>query len=750
MNFSNPIGQIIDGKYKIERQLGKGGMGTVYLATHIGTERPVAVKVIAPQFMARREFVERFRREARAAGRLRHPNVVDVTDFGIVEENGLAYLVMEYLDGCTLGEILEEEGKLPLGWSIDIIEQVCSAVNAAHEQGIIHRDLKPDNIWLEPNQRGSYTVKVLDFGIAKLEDSQEDEQSEPGLLPSSSGGATLAAAAARETIANEQNDSPTVRLGGGATLITEKSTAIIQPLSPNEPVADADEKSTAIMNAPASSEAGTAILPGNGTQLMNAESEGTRMFEDPSATDDNAEVRMTAELTRAGAVLGTPLYMSPEQCRGERLSTRSDIYALAVITYQMLSGKTPFEGEFTGVMLAHRETPPPPLKVKKLPKKVREVIHAGLSKSSEERPETAIAYASQLRAGSEGIGELLRRSMVIFSEHLPKFTLVAIITLSPWIVLALVRSAIGFLEAFSVIPDTVGLSVLSGALGLVSFFVQIFCAAALAGVITWIVAQHLAVPLRPINLKAAFGKLRERFRSLALPVTLSTLAVMIGFGMCIIPGVWLSARFILVTPVIMMERLSGRAAFRRSAELGKRSYRTVLATAILLHLVPGVLAILVSIGAALIADKFFPNAKKTVVASETVAAEGDAANPAGADRSPENDGGLNISINGRRWTIDDKGPMSPEEAERVRVKKMRETLTGSLIEIGFMPFNLIVFSFASVISALLYFKTRQAGGESMSDLLERFEEDEADKKNWQARVQNRLIQSGRVSTGKTT
>src|SRR5262245_62040698 len=106
MDFTSFIGQIIDGKYRIERQLGKGGMGTVYLATHIGTERPVAVKVIAPQFMARAEFVERFRREARAAGRLRHPNVVDVTDFGHCREKDsvcgeIAYLVMEYLDGCT-------------------------------------------------------------------------------------------------------------------------------------------------------------------------------------------------------------------------------------------------------------------------------------------------------------------------------------------------------------------------------------------------------------------------------------------------------------------------------------------------------------------------------------------------------------------------------------------------------------------------------------------------------------------------
>src|SRR6476619_6006779 len=172
MNFADLIGQTLDDKYLIDRELGRGGMGTVYLATHVGTERPVAVKVIAPQFMERPEFVERFRREARAAGRRRHPNVVNVTDFGFAEtkDGRVAYLVMEYLDGCTLGEILEEEKNLPVSWTLDILEQVCSAVHEAHKQGIIHRDLKPDNIWLEPNQRGGYTVKVLDFGIAKLEE----------------------------------------------------------------------------------------------------------------------------------------------------------------------------------------------------------------------------------------------------------------------------------------------------------------------------------------------------------------------------------------------------------------------------------------------------------------------------------------------------------------------------------------------------------------------------------------------------
>src|SRR5437899_4866467 len=164
------VGQILDDKYRLERLLGQGGMGAVYLATHLGTDRYVALKLITPQFMRNEEFVERFKREARAAGRLRHPNVVDVTDFGFARAGSerVAYLVMEYLDGCTLGDVLSEEKTLPLEWVVDILEQVCSAVHEAHQQGIVHRDLKPDNIWLEPTRLGGYRVKVLDFGIAKL------------------------------------------------------------------------------------------------------------------------------------------------------------------------------------------------------------------------------------------------------------------------------------------------------------------------------------------------------------------------------------------------------------------------------------------------------------------------------------------------------------------------------------------------------------------------------------------------------
>jgi len=170
---------VLDNKYQIEQLLGQGGMGPVYRATHLGTKRTVAVKVIHPQLSRHDLFVARFRREAEAAGRLRYPSVVDVTDFGLAQtaDGPVAYLVMEYLDGCSLADIVAEEGALPIPWVIDILEQACSAVEAAHQAGIIHRDLQPDNIWLEPNGRGGYTVKVLDFGLVKMRDTNKRKPS---------------------------------------------------------------------------------------------------------------------------------------------------------------------------------------------------------------------------------------------------------------------------------------------------------------------------------------------------------------------------------------------------------------------------------------------------------------------------------------------------------------------------------------------------------------------------------------------
>jgi serine/threonine protein kinase len=170
------VGAVVDGKYQVQTLLGRGGMGAVYRAVHLGTDRTVALKVIAGSFAGDQQYVERFRREARACGRLRHPGIVDVTDFGVAVHDGhpLPYLVMEFLDGRTLADALREQPRPPLPWVIDILEQVCAAVEEAHRHGILHRDLKPENVWLEPDRRGHVFVKVLDFGLAKLDSSDQE------------------------------------------------------------------------------------------------------------------------------------------------------------------------------------------------------------------------------------------------------------------------------------------------------------------------------------------------------------------------------------------------------------------------------------------------------------------------------------------------------------------------------------------------------------------------------------------------
>ncbi|HEY8560428.1 MAG TPA: serine/threonine-protein kinase [Pyrinomonadaceae bacterium] len=737
MNTENLIGQVVDAKYRIERQLGKGGMGTVYLATHIGTERPVAVKVIAPQFMKRAEFVERFRREARAAGRLRHPNVVDVTDFGICRSDDaacheMAYLVMEYLDGCTLGEVLEEEKQLPLDWSLDILEQVCSAVGAAHTQGIIHRDLKPDNIWLEPNQRGGYTVKVLDFGIAKLETPHEGEAADGDIhisvLPTNS-------IHFAETLTD--GTQPATRADhGGSTMISEAGTAIMTAeqgtLIGTE--TDFSEKGTAIMNAPAVDlEGGTAILPDKKTQIVQKE-DGTRLISNAHGTDRALEFSSTAELTRVGAVLGTPLYMSPEQCRGERLTARSDIYSLAVIAYQMLGGRTPFEGDFTSVMQAHKDAPPPPLSGKKVPRKIKRVIDAALSKNPEDRPQTAEAFASRLRSQSEGIGTLLRRALVIYSAHLPKFIGLTTILSVPMIFLTIVLSLLAFIKAGA--PETAGwTSVLTWTSGILLGIFSAFCQYLILGTTTWIVAQYLAVPLRPVRLRPAFRATRRRWSKFAGTGILSTiLTFFFGIITCGVGFLVTSVIWALCAPVVMMENLSGWKALKRSAQLVRRSVRTTVATVLLMFLIPALISGFIT---------FFVNV--TAKAFEKVS------NPPPAAEQPKTDENASAGETGQRREsigFGFGGKSKVFVTGNDMRSRLKATLLESLIQIFWLPTHILVVSFSSIVIALLYLKTRQAGGESMQDLLEQFEEDRP-KSNWQQRVQQRLIQSGRVTTGKT-
>lgn len=174
------VGQVIDGRYSIQELIGEGGMGKVYLAEHVEIGRRVAIKILHPVYSRMPDLVERFRREARAASKIGHPHIVDVTDSGTTED-GSVYFVMEYLEGVELASVIAREGALEMTRCLRISIQMCRALAAAHTVGIIHRDLKPENIFLTTRDGAPDFVKVLDFGIAK---SMESEQARARRLTS--------------------------------------------------------------------------------------------------------------------------------------------------------------------------------------------------------------------------------------------------------------------------------------------------------------------------------------------------------------------------------------------------------------------------------------------------------------------------------------------------------------------------------------------------------------------------------------
>jgi serine/threonine protein kinase len=663
------VGEVLDEKYRLEHLLGKGGMGAVYLATHLGTERYVALKLISPQFMRNNEFVERFKREARAAGRLRHPNVVDVTDFGFarVKAGQVAYLVMEYLDGCTLGDVLAEEKRLPLEWVADILEQVCSAVHEAHQQGIIHRDLKPDNIWLEPNRLGSFRVKVLDFGIAKL----------------------------GETGAPSLDDDP------ATTIIDDLSAASALNESDTLLRSTGDESQTAQFKVKAAGEGVGTVLQDPLTNPLlsapdhSAEDDGTLLFDDPgthSAGRHTAHIGTSSQgsaLTRVGAIMGTPLYMSPEQCGGGYVDTRSDIYSLGVIAYQMLAGEPPFAGNTSAVMRAHREQNPLHLREHeaKIPKRAAGVVMSALSKNPAERPPTAFAFASTLRGQSEGVGALYRRAFSLYSEYFPQFLKLSLIAHAPVIFTHLLLIGLFVIDKYwargggmaqKVVMVTA--FVIVGLLQIVSYMIS---GAVISGVTAVIITQLSAAPLRPVKLRVAFSVLRKRWRAFLKTVIRVTLRICIGFVLLIIPGMVMVIRYSLYAPVVLIEGLEGKAAMKRARELASRSWRTIIIVSIIQFIIPMIVSALVG----------------------------------------------RIRIGGNL----ENASLSHRIYQQV---------------LGLA--NIFVVPLISIVPSLLYIKMRQLGGEPLSAALAQIEEAEVKASAWQERMRTRLSLHTPISQKTTT
>ena len=283
IRLANPdplIGHKIDGKYELVARLGEGGMSVVYRARRVHIGDDVAVKILTGKFVTDDAALARFRREARAAAMLRHPNVITIHDFGETDdEHAPAYIVMEFIKGTPLRELLHSEDHFSVERGVRLMRGICAGVGSAHRQGVVHRDLKPENILVvAPDDDFELeSVRVVDFGLAKL-------------------------------------------------------------------LADAGGTTT-------------------------------------------------------GAVVGTPYYMSPEQCLGEPLDARSDVYSLGAMFYEMLSGKRPFE-ELTvsGIINRHLYEPPPPFAESlAIPRRVSIGIMHALAKDPADRPQNATELARQMQ-----------------------------------------------------------------------------------------------------------------------------------------------------------------------------------------------------------------------------------------------------------------------------------------------------------------------------------------------------------------
>jgi serine/threonine-protein kinase len=233
------VGTTIDGKYAMRALLGRGGMGAVYRAENLRIGKHVAIKVLLRGHRKGSDAEKRFIREARIAGSLGHPGIVEIYDLGTLD-NGVPFQVMELLEGEPLSARIKHEGALPLDDVLDVAEQILSALDVAHARGVIHRDLKPDNVFLA--QRGEIVVaKLLDFGISK-------------------------------TLGEE-----------------------------------------------------------------------------------------TLALTQTGMVVGTPYYLAPEQARGEAVDARSDVWAMGVVVYEMLTGRLPYRADnYNKLLVAILTTRPEP------------------------------------------------------------------------------------------------------------------------------------------------------------------------------------------------------------------------------------------------------------------------------------------------------------------------------------------------------------------------------------------------------
>jgi hypothetical protein len=449
---------------------------------------------------------------------------------------------------------------------------------------------------------------------------------------------------------------------------------------------DAEQSQTLILPPPSTQEQQqsqhepvSAGQPPRATQA-DYDSDKTRIFDHTTAgrakvSELQTSAATTAGVTRVGAILGTPLYMSPEQCRGQRLDARSDIYSLGVIAYQMLTGETPFAGDMESVLRQHMEIPPPPLRDKnrKVKRKVARQVMAALKKNPAERPSSAAGFASALRGSSEGIGSLLRRAFALYSEHFPKFLRISLLAHLPVIVMIFVMLGFDALQRAKVMPKflTIALAVVFGLLNVLVTFLSTSVITAMTALM--VTQLHLA-PMRPLSMRDALTVLKRRWRPFLRTSVRVSLTMALGFVLLLIPGLIVMVRYALYAPVVLMENLEKRAALKRANELSRRSRRTVIALLVINFTLPMLLGAIV--------------------------------------------GYLSVKVKGEGNLVIGTGS---------------QTL-GRLAPI----FNIITVPLISITTALLYLKMRQLGGETFKETIEQFENVEAPRSRWQQRMRRRL------------
>ncbi|MCC7074297.1 MAG: protein kinase [Deltaproteobacteria bacterium] len=360
-----PGPRIIGSRYLLEQRVAGGAMGIVVRATHLQVGSTVAVKLMRPSQGDRHVALARFQREAQILGQIKHPNAVLVMDFGIEARasQSVPYLVMEFLKGESLHARLERNGRLTLEETERIFAPLCDAVEEAHAAGVIHRDLKPSNVVLERLRDGTEIVKVLDFGIAKL----IARGTAPPLAPAP------------------------VSLGDGAPVLDDAPFAM-----PAHTVADEDAEHSELDELDELAD----LLADDDDVAQPTVSER------PARASQPERAPLRDPTTEAGFMVGTVPYMAQEQMSGERLSRRTDVHAVAVMVFQCLAGRLPFEGDDEEIIAAKLSDERPSLRELgvAVPPALDEVLRKSFALDPAERPTAVRELAEALRAATSSTG----------------------------------------------------------------------------------------------------------------------------------------------------------------------------------------------------------------------------------------------------------------------------------------------------------------------------------------------------------